>query len=205
MAKNYRLYWRRRIILYDLANVLVIYVIVLADGYSATLSTIPVPVYLSLAILMHCRNSVLSWVTDQQKSQRHKQQAMGANSKVYLAAWMGYFYANGVVVVTLFSLLLYGGRFYGQWLIGVGQLVGVYVLFMGASVNFCLLLSTFFSDANLACQSITLVHIICSFFFNILNLNYYGHNSVVFAFASIFPPICFEEVLASNSRDYSNI
>jgi hypothetical protein len=69
---------------------------------------------------------------------------------------------------------------------------GLYFLLMMAVFSFCLMLSSFFSDAQLASQVITFIQLFGVALFFLLRIDEFRNSSLAMGFVSIIPTVCFQ-------------
>ena len=71
-------------------------------------------------------------------------------------------------------------------------MLGAYFLLMLAVFSFCLMLSSFFSDAQLAAQVLTFIQLFGVALFFLLRIDAFRNSGFAMGFLSLFPPVCFQ-------------
>jgi hypothetical protein len=69
---------------------------------------------------------------------------------------------------------------------------GAYFLLMFAVFSFCLMLSCFFSDAQLAAQVLTFIQLFGVALYFLLKIDDFRNSSFGMGFISLFPTVCFQ-------------
>ena len=86
---------------------------------------------------------------------------MGTSFVAYLLSWMVFFILNGIVIVGIFIMILgVSGVFDNSTEVDIFKILGLYLLLMFATLSFCMMISSFFSNAQLAAQVVTFMQII---------------------------------------------
>ncbi len=89
----------------------------------------------------------------------------------YVLSWSTFFLLNGILLSLVFMGVLYiGGVFSKLSSEEFIDVVGLYFLLMIAILGFCLMLSTIFSNAQLAAQVITFIQLFGVAFSALLNI-----------------------------------
>lgn len=65
-----------------------------------------IPMYMPLAIMLFCRGSVLTWVSEKQNKHVEVQKIMGASFSAYMFSWISFFLINGLVLSIIFIAIL---------------------------------------------------------------------------------------------------
>lgn len=67
-----------------------------------------IPIYMPLALMLFCRGSVQTWVSEKQQKHAEVQKIMGASFSSYLFSWITFFLLNGVLLSVIFIAILTG-------------------------------------------------------------------------------------------------
>ncbi len=192
-SKNFRMNWRSKASMKELVNLAIMVGVVAAlKASSNSTSTQYIPIYMSIAIMMFCRGVALSWVGEKQSKQGEVQKIMGATNAAYYSGWMVFFIINGAILSLIYINVLNAIGIFKEAPVGLGTIIGLYILFMLASFSFVLFLSSFFSDALLASQIITFVQLISSMLYNLLLIKGFQNSSIALQVTAFLPSICFE-------------
>ena len=118
---------------------------------------------------------------------------MGASFSSYLFSWILFFLLNGIFLSVVFIGILLGAKVFSTLSIDlVLEMFGLYFLLMLAVFSFCMMLSSFFSDAQLASQVITFLQLFGVALFFLLKIDEFKNSSLAMGFVSIIPTVCFQ-------------
>ncbi len=118
---------------------------------------------------------------------------MGASFSTYLLSWIVFFILNGIFLSVIFIVILLAAKVFSAMSIElILQMLGLYFLLMMAVFSFCLMLSSFFSDAQLASQVITFIQLFGVALFFLLRIDEFRNSSLAMGFVSIIPTVCFQ-------------
>ena len=67
-----------------------------------------------LALMLFCRSSVLTWVSEKQYKHAEVQKIMGASFSTYVLSWSAFFLLNGILLSLVFMGVLYIGGVFGK-------------------------------------------------------------------------------------------
>ena len=150
-----------------------------------------IPIYMSFAIVMFCRGVALNWVNEKQSKQAEVQKIMGATNLAYFSGWFVFFILNGLILSLIFvGLIIVSGVLSTSYL-SYGSFIGLYILFMLASLSFVLFISSFFSDATLASQIITFVQILSSLIYYLLFVTSFRTSKAALQITGLLPSLSF--------------
>ena len=118
---------------------------------------------------------------------------MGASFSAYLLSWIVFFILNGIFLSVIFIVILLAAKVFSTMSVDlILQMLGLYFLLMLAVFSFCLMLSSFFSDAQLASQVITFIQLFGVALFFLLRIDEFRNSSLAMGFVSIIPTVCFQ-------------
>ena len=87
-------------------------------------------------------------------------------------------------------------------------MLGAYFLLMLAVFSFCMMLSSFFSDAQLAAQVLTFLQLFGVALFFLLRIDAFRNSELAMGFISLFPPVCFQFLsimINPSTNQYGNL
>lgn len=118
---------------------------------------------------------------------------MGASFSSYLLSWIVFFLLNGLFLSLVFIAILTGAGVFSSISTNmVIQMFALYFMLMLALFSFCMMLSSFFSDSQLASQVITFVQLFGVGFYFLLKVDSFRNSYPALGFISLFPSVCFE-------------
>jgi hypothetical protein len=133
---------------------------------------------------------------------------MGASFSTYLLSWIVFFVLNGIFLSVIFIVILLAAKVFSTMSVDlIMQMLGLYFLLMLAVFSFCLMLSSFFSDAQLASQVITFIQLFGVALFFLLRIDEFRNSSLAMGFVSIIPTVCFQftSILVNTSTNQYGI
>ena len=118
---------------------------------------------------------------------------MGASFLTYLFSWIVFFLLNGLFISVLFIAILSGAGVFSSLSYDlILQMFGVYILLMLSIFSFCMMLSSFFSDAQLASQVLTFLQLFAVALFFLLKIDEFRNSGFAMGFVSLIPPVCYQ-------------
>jgi hypothetical protein len=95
---------------------------------------------------------------------------MGASFSAYLLSWTCFFILNGILLSIIFIVLLGVAGVFDDQTLNIFSMLGLYFLMMFATFSYCMMLSSFFSNAQMAAQVITFIQLLGIGFYFLLNV-----------------------------------
>lgn len=118
---------------------------------------------------------------------------MGASFSAYLFSWITFFLLNGLFLSVVFIAVLSGAKVFSTMEFNqILEMLAIYFLLMLAIFGFCLMLSSFFSDAQLAAQVLTFLQLFGVALFFLLKIDSFRNSGLGLGFISIIPTVCFQ-------------
>ncbi len=143
--------------------------------------------------MLFCRGSVLSWVAEKQQKHAEVQKIMGASFSAYLFSWITFFFLNGIFLSAVFIGILTAANVFSNLSIDlILQMLGLYFLLMLAIFSFCFMLSSFFSDAQLAAQVLTFIQLFGVALFFLLQIDAFRNSEFGLGCISLIPTVAFQ-------------
>jgi hypothetical protein len=120
---------------------------------------------------------------------------MGTTSLSYISAWIVFYLINGILLSIVFIAQLAIIGVFDNTGLDFGTAIGLYLLYMLASLSFVLFLSTFFEDATLASQIITFTQLLGSMLYFLLFVQAFRKSLTAMQVTALLPTVCFEYIL----------